>query len=85
MGKTIGERVRGTREQRVWTQEQLAQAAGMSLIAVKRVEGDKHARGPRPTTVQRLAAALGVEPRWLVSGVGRKAAQPAGTERGEDA
>lgn len=69
---TIGQRLRKTREGLVWTQEQLAEWSRVSLVAVKRVEGDKYARAPRPTTVQKLAAALGVNARWLMHGVGPK-------------
>ncbi len=72
---SIGQRVRKERERRVWSQSDLARESGVQKTTISRIENGHHE--PRQDTVRRLAGALGVEPRWLLSGVGRKAAQPA--------
>lgn len=81
--KTVGGRLRETREQLVWTQAQLAEWSGVSLAAVKRIEGDQAEGGPRPTTVQKLAEALGVNSRWLMHGTPPKWAGTRGAESQE--
>ena len=46
------------------TQADLANAAGVALITVNRLENDA-VESPRPSTIKRLAAALGISPQWL--------------------
>lgn len=51
---------------RAWahmTQEELAEASGVSRSTISRLE--TAARAPRPSTVRKLADALGVEPEYL--------------------
>ena len=52
-------RLRRLREQRAWSQEQLAEVAGLSVRTVQRVESGGAAS---PDTRMALAAALDVEP-----------------------
>lgn len=66
--ETLGQRLEATRRQRVLTQAELAQAAGVALITVTRLENDAGSGNPRPDTVRRLAGALGVDPAWLLFG-----------------
>ena len=65
---TIGERMRSARNRRVWTQEDLAKESGVPVVTISRIENGRHGDQPRPTTVRRLAAALGVESAWLLYG-----------------
>ena len=66
--ETLGQRLEATRRRRVLTQADLAIKAGVSLITVTRMENGSGAVNPRPTTVRRLAKALGVDPAWLLFG-----------------
>lgn len=61
--QTIGDRVRQTREARVMTQTELADAAGVHRVHVNRIERGR--RQPRPGTIRALAAALRVDPAIL--------------------
>lgn len=56
---SFGEILKGRRTAKKLTQQQLADAAGMSQVAIARLE--KGRRSPSWETVQRLAAALGVD------------------------
>jgi len=56
-------KLRPLRLERAWTQEDLAKAAGISTGTVLRLE--KGARAPYPTTVRKLAEALGIDVRIL--------------------
>lgn len=51
------------------TQEELAEVAGMSPDTINKLEGGR--THPRPGTVRKLAAALGVEAEDLTGGVGK--------------
>jgi transcriptional regulator with XRE-family HTH domain len=62
----IGARLRELREERFLSHRELAQKAGVSPTTVLRIENDEGDTQRR--TVRKLAAALGVEPRELVSG-----------------
>ena len=66
--ETLGQRLEAVRRRRVMTQAEVAQAAGVALITVTRLENDTGTGNPRPDTVRRLARALGVEPAWLLFG-----------------
>ena len=57
-------RLRELRESRFLTQEELAKAAGITVITVSRIE--RGVAEARLRTVRKLAAALGVEPAELV-------------------
>lgn len=60
----IGQRLRETRISRFLTQAELAEAAGVHVDQVGRIERDEVE--PRLSTIRKLAAALGVEPSELV-------------------
>jgi transcriptional regulator with XRE-family HTH domain len=60
----IGRSVREQRVRRFMTQEQLAQAAGISARQLVRIEKDKVE--PRFSTILKLAEALKIEPSELV-------------------
>lgn len=56
--REIGARVREVREGRALTQQEVAKRAGLAMDAMSRIENGY--RKPRPSTLQRLAAALDV-------------------------
>lgn len=60
----IGERLKRIRLRRAMSQRKLAEAAGMSQRAIVDLETDK--REPHPSTLGKLAKALGVEPAELI-------------------
>ncbi len=60
----IGDNLRRRRTLAPLTQRELAEKAGLTLAAVSRIE--RNEAEPRPSTVRKLAAALGVEPRVLI-------------------
>lgn len=62
-GSTLGERLKQLREAFSFSQRDLAERAGVSPGAVVHLEHD--ARTPRPSTVRKLANALGVSPSYL--------------------
>lgn len=61
--ETFGARLRTAREQRVWSQRQLAAESGVQKTTISRLEQGKHT--PTPSTITKLAGALGVSPQWL--------------------
>ena len=60
----IGERLKDLRIQRALTQEELAAKAGIGKNTVNRME--RNLTEPRPSTLRKLAGALGVDPAELV-------------------
>ncbi len=58
VAREIGARVRRVREGRALTQQEVARRAGLAMDAMSRIENGY--RRPRPSTLQRLAAALDV-------------------------
>jgi transcriptional regulator with XRE-family HTH domain len=61
-----GERLRELREERVFSQRELARLAGLTHVTVWRLEnGYSEAR---PATIRKLAGVLGVEPKELTKG-----------------
>jgi transcriptional regulator with XRE-family HTH domain len=60
------ERLRRLRRERALSQRDLARAAAVGLDAVNRIETGR--RDALPSTLRRLARALGVEPRELMKG-----------------
>lgn len=62
---TVRERVRALRNERELTQEQLCEAAGLSLDAVSRIEHGS--RVPTLDTIERLARGLGVSVTSLLA------------------
>lgn len=67
--KTIGERVKWSREQRDITQAQLEEKAGLSTGYVSFIECNR--RDPSLGTLKTLAAVLKVDFAWLVAGGSR--------------
>jgi transcriptional regulator with XRE-family HTH domain len=57
-------RLRTLRERKPMTQEELAEAAGINRVTLANIESGR--ADPRPTTIRKLAAALGVEPAVLM-------------------
>jgi transcriptional regulator with XRE-family HTH domain len=62
----VGNNVRELRTLAALTQEELAGKAGITATALSRIERDE--AEPRPSTLRKLATALGVEPRELIKG-----------------
>lgn len=65
----VQSRVVEFREERMWTQGRLAEEAGVSPTTVSGIESGRISR-PHFGTVKKLARALGVEPRELLSARG---------------
>jgi transcriptional regulator with XRE-family HTH domain len=65
--ETFAERLAEVRRLKLMTQEELANAAGVSAATVTRLETVVDTL-PRVATVKRLAKALGVDPAWLLWG-----------------
>ncbi len=59
-----GEKVKGAREQRFFSQRELADTAGVNRNTVWRIETSGHT-DVHPRTIRRLAKALTVEPASL--------------------
>jgi transcriptional regulator with XRE-family HTH domain len=57
-------RLRDVRQRRALTQQQLAERAGVNRVTIARIESGKDE--PFPTTVRKVADALGVEPSDLM-------------------
>jgi transcriptional regulator with XRE-family HTH domain len=69
-------RLKDVRQRKALTQQQLADRAGVNRVTIARIEGGKDQ--PFPTTVRKVADALGVEPEELLEPVdGTKARGPA--------
>lgn len=64
----IGQRLRASRERKVWTQANLAREAGVPVVTISRIENGRYAGRPRQSTIRKLAQALNVEPAWLMFG-----------------
>ncbi len=64
--QTVGDRLRWARRRRAWTQGDLANASGVSVPALTRIETGR--TQPRPTTLVKLAHALQVNVAWLSVG-----------------
>jgi transcriptional regulator with XRE-family HTH domain len=60
----VGDNVRELRTLNALTQEELADRAGITTTALSRIE--RNEAEPRPSTLRKLAAALGVEPREVI-------------------
>ena len=61
---TFGERVARAREKRGWTQQELAERAGVRYETINRIENGKHAE-PRVYVAVALAKALGTTVDYL--------------------
>ncbi len=63
---TTGQRIKEARKKAGMTQSELAQKLGISYVGVSQWENDL--RNPKYETLQRIAAALGVDVNWLMNG-----------------
>ena len=61
----IAARIRQLREEKGWSQEQLAEAADLSRDAVSRIERNDR-KAPRFSTMKKIADALGIRPSVLL-------------------
>jgi len=64
---TMGDRIRKLRLAAGWTQQELAERAGLSLTTISKLERN-HMEPSRVSTVQRLATALGCSVPHLLYG-----------------
>jgi transcriptional regulator with XRE-family HTH domain len=62
----IGRNLRQLREDRLLTQEELGEAAGVSRDQISRIE--RNEVDPRFSTIRKLAKALDIDPRELTKG-----------------
>jgi transcriptional regulator with XRE-family HTH domain len=62
-GVKIGKNLRRVREDKLMTQQELAEAADLNLSTIMRIENDRVE--PRFSTIRKLARALDVDPREL--------------------
>ena len=66
--KQFGARVRALREARDWSQEELAEQAGLHRTYISSVE--RGVRNPTITVIYKIAQALGVSLAGMMDGVG---------------
>ncbi|MBV9785969.1 MAG: helix-turn-helix transcriptional regulator [Acidisphaera sp.] len=78
--ETVGERIRATRRERGWTQDELAAATGVSRSAVAQWETDR--AGQLRDNLARIAGALDVSAEFLLHGHDKFA--PTRAETGEE-
>ncbi len=62
---SLGQRMRLRRQQKGWTQEQLARQAGTNQAVIQKIENGKSLR---PRKINEIAEVLGVNPAWLMFG-----------------
>jgi transcriptional regulator with XRE-family HTH domain len=62
---TLGERLREARRRAMLTQEELAEASGVGVATIIRIERDKVRTEPHFRTLRKLARALDIEPSEL--------------------
>jgi transcriptional regulator with XRE-family HTH domain len=61
----IKEKLRDARRRAAFTQGELADKSGVGITTITRIESG-HITEPRVSTLRKLAAALGIEPRDLL-------------------
>jgi len=61
----IKEKLRDARRRAAFTQGELADKSGVGITTITRIESG-HMTEPRVSTLRKLAAALGIEPRDLL-------------------
>lgn len=66
---SIGQRIKYMREQRKYTQSELAAKCGVGQAAISNLETDS-SRRPSASTLLKLSAALDVNPHWFIDGEG---------------
>lgn len=65
--QSIGDRIKQLREAKKWTQDDLAEAAGIHRVTIAKYEAGKVE--PKSTSLSRLAAALDVDAGFLLGEV----------------
>lgn len=70
----FGQRLAALRKDRGMTQPQLAEVIGVSVQMIEYYE--RRARNPSVDTIERVAAALGVEPAYFLTGKEHKRKKP---------
>lgn len=73
--KTFGQRVRAARHQQGWTQQELANASGLTQSAIGNYETGLRT-DPTSAALLKLADALNVTPEWLQHGSANQQAAP---------
>jgi transcriptional regulator with XRE-family HTH domain len=63
----VGARVRALRQREAMSQRDLAERAGVNTETVNRIENASPGELPRPSTIRKLAKALGCRPRDLMA------------------
>jgi transcriptional regulator with XRE-family HTH domain len=66
MPRISGEKLRRIRDERLLSQRELAEKAGLSPTTILKLEAGR-VEDPHPRTVRKLADALEVEPRALIA------------------
>ena len=61
----LGQRMRHRRQEKGWTQEQLAVRAGTNQAVIQKIENGKSLRSRK---IDQIAAVLDVNPAWLMFG-----------------
>lgn len=77
----MGERLRERRGELGFSQRSLSETSGVAVDVIVKLERD--ARGPRPSTLQKLAKTLGVSAEYLTTG--REGEREGSGERGPEA
>jgi transcriptional regulator with XRE-family HTH domain len=67
MPSISGEKLRRVRDERLLSQRELAEKAGLSPTTILKLEADRVAE-PHPRTIRKLSRALEVDPREIVKG-----------------
>lgn len=65
MPRISGEKLRKVRDERLLSQRELAEKAGLSPTTILKLEADR-VHDPHPRTIRKLAEGLGVEPAELL-------------------
>ena len=73
-------RLKDVRQRKALTQQQLAEKAGVNRVTIARIEGGKDE--PFPTTLRKVADALGVEPEELLAPAADSPNEPSGQRAG---
>ncbi len=74
--RAVGERITHARVGRGLTQIELAKRAGVDQSQLSKIERGEIAL-PRPATLKKIAAALGVSLFWLATGIIERVSAPA--------
>ena len=75
----MGERVRGLRVQKGWTQPELAEASGIDQSTISKIENGE-TRSPHPVTLRAIADALDTVPEVLLGVIDAKDAPRSSTD-----